>query len=362
MATNNNEMPFPGKIAVITDVASINKDDFHSVDHLLEKYGADKIIHVTWSENFVAEQERMINIITSLAADREIRALILNHAVVGSNEAVNKLKEKRDDMFVVYCNTNDDPLASARHANLLLMFNYLSIGQAMVKQAKKQGAKSFVHYSFPRHLSSSRGLVRRDMAKETCASEGIQFVDVTAIDPVGEADQDAAHQFILEDVPKLVAKYGEDTAFFCSCCSLQTPLIKAVIDSHAIFPQPCCPSPYHGFPEALGIEKGENFSDLNYVIGEACRIADEKNMTDRLSTWPVSAAMMFTNAGAEYAIKWINGEVPRETIDNDVLLDCMNAFIEEAVGEASSVYMTSFSQNGIKYDNFKLVLMSYLDF
>ena len=103
-------------------------------------------------------------------------------------------------------------------------------------------------------------------------------------------------------------------------------------------------------------------ADLSYVISEASRIAEEKNMTDRLSTWPVSAPMMFVNAGAEYAIKWINGEVPKNSIDNAVLLNCMNDYITEVVGEASNVYMRSNSENGITYDNFKLLLMSYMDF
>jgi len=159
-----------------------------------------------------------------------------------------------------------------------------------------------------------------------------------------------------------VARYGEDTAFYSTTCSLQAPLIKAVVDSHAIYPQPCCPSPYHGFPEALGIKMGEGQADLNHVISEACRIAAEKNMTDRLSTWPVASGMMFANAGAEYAIKWLNGEVPKAGIDRLVLEGCMNKIVEEVIGEVSNIYMTSYSSGDRVFDNYKLILMSYLDF
>jgi len=359
---NINTEAFTGKIAVITDAASVNKDDYYSADYLLAKYGAGKIIHATWPENFLAEQDNMVKTVTTMAADPEIKALILNQAVEGSNAAVDKLKETRDDIFIVYCNTNEDYPTVAPRVNLLLRLNEAGMGQAMVKQAKKQGAKVFVHYAFPRHMSITTLNNRRNMIKKTCETEGLLFVDAEALDPTDEAGLAAAQQFILEDVPKLVAKYGEDTAFFSSNCHLQAPLIRAIVDNHAIFPQPCCPSPYHGFPEALGIEMGKDQSDLHYVISEACRIAEEKNMTDRLSTWPVSSAMMFTTAGGEYAIKWIRDEVPKTGIDNRVLMDCMNDYIEEAVGEASNVYMFSYTQDGITYDNLKLVMMSYLDF
>ena len=361
MNSNDENMPFSGKIAVITSAPDTNEDDFYSADHLLVKYGAAKIVHVTWPVNFIGEQERVIDIIASLAADGEIKAIILNQAVPGSNVAVERLRKLRDDVFIVYCTVHEAPSKAASSADLLLMNDEFGMGPAIVRQAKKQGAKVFVHYSFPRHMSLKLPSGRRDLIMQACAAEGLLFVDAITPDPT-EHGIDAARQAIMEDVLGKVGKYGEDTALFCTNCFLQAPLIKAVVDSHAIYPQPCCPSPYHGFPEALGIETGESLPELTYIINEACRIASEKNMTDRLSTWPVSASMMFTNAGAEYAINRIMGEAPKDGIDNDVLKECMSAYVREVVGEESNVYMKSYSENGVTYDNFKLILMSYLDF
>ena len=357
-----DDRTFPGRIAVITDYYAATGDDFHCADRLIAKYGADKIIHISWPENYAAEQDTLIKKVAALAGDREIRAVIFNQAIEGSNAAVDKFKETRDDAFFVYCKTNETSSGAAAHANLILSHNDLGMGPAMAEQARKQGAKAFVHYSFPRHMDMPLLSGRRDGIRKICMEKGLRFMDITSPDPLSETGIAAAREFILEDVPKQVAKYGEDTAFFSTNCAQQAPLIKAVVDSHAIYPQPCCPSPYHGFPEALGIKMEEGWADLNYVIGEACRIAAEKNMTDRLSTWPVSASMMFTNAGAEYAIKWIRGEVPKAGINRLVLEKCMSNFIEEVIGEESNVYMTSYSYEGVLYDNFKLVLMSYLDF
>ena len=358
---NENRPDFPGKIAVVTSAITTCEDDFYSAEQLVIKYGADKIIHAAWPDDFMNGQKQITDTVVSLAADREIKALIINQAYDGTNAAVEKFKETRDDVFIVYC-SNQEPLDIAVSlANLLLEGNEEKIGRMMVEQAKKQGAKVFVHYSFPRQMLLEDTYNRYLNIKETCSIEGLQFIDATALDPAGGADVDKAKQFIFEDVCRLVAKYGEDTAFFCTNCALQAQLIKAVIENHAIYPQPCCPSIYHGFTEALGIQTGEGQADLSYLISEASRLAANKNMTDRLSTWPVSASMMYTNVAAEYAIKWIKGEVPKTGIDDRVLVDCINAYIIDVVGEESHVFIDSYSMYGTIYNNYKLILMGYLD-
>jgi len=351
---------FPGKIAVITNTVSQNEEEYRSAEQLVEKYGADKVVFVTWPDNFMAEQEQMVTTVARLAADKDIKALIINQAVPGTNAAIDKLKETRDDIFVVYCSPQENPPDVSVRANLTLMPDELGMGPVMVKQAKDQGAKVFVHYSFPRHMSQVLLGGRRDLIKQNCDELGIQFVDATAPDPTSDAGVTGAQQFILEDVPRMVTRYGEDTAFFSTNCAMQIPLIKAVVDYHAIYPQPCCPSPFHGFPSALGIESSG--LDLNYMIDETRKIAAENNMLGRLSTWPVPASMTWTNAGAEYAIKWIKGEVPEEGIDDAALAECMSEYIRETVGEDVATTMIAYEEGGVSYDNFKMVLMGYLTY
>ena len=353
---------FPGKIAVITVVPSIKEDDFHSPDRLIAKYGDDKIIHLTWPENFMAEQEKMISTVAELVPDPDIKVLIITQVLTGTNAAVKKLKETRGDIYIIYGSIQESLAESAANANLIFDENILDTGRAMVKQAKKQGAKVFVHYSFPRHMADKRLAGRRDKILETCAEEKLQFIDLTVLDPAGEAGLAGAQEFIKHDVPKVTAQYGKDTAFFCSNCHLQGALIKAVVESHAILPQPCCPSPFHGFPEALGLNTGKGMPELNMLINDISNTVMEKNMSDRLSTWPVSLSTMYTNAGAEYAIKWLREEVPNDHIDNRVLMECLNSYIEEVIGEESYVHMTSYTDGDKTYNNFKLILMSYLDF
>ena len=139
-----DDLFFPGKIAVITSPPSVNYDGFHSADQLITKYGAGKIIKATWPEDYIAGKNKMIVTAAALAEDGEIKAVIINHAVPGTADAVDKLREIRNDIFIVYCVVYEPVHETARRANLLFEPNELAMGSAMVKQAKKQGAKTFV--------------------------------------------------------------------------------------------------------------------------------------------------------------------------------------------------------------------------
>ena len=362
MKSESSSREFPGKIGVITSNASVNSDTFKSAEGLVLKYGADKITHALWPANFLDERDTMTSIVASLAADRYIKALIINQAYMGSSAAVKKIKKARDDIFIVYCTIHEPLNEAAECANLMLGVNDIDMGPLIVRQAKKQGAKVFVYYSFPRHLIIPSVNQCRELIRETCEKEGIRFIETFVLDPLEDSGVNTAKRYIFDSVPKYVARYGEDTAFFCTNCTLQAPLIKAVTECHAIFPQPCCPSPQHGFPEALCNEAGKDFADLNQLIAGIGNTAKEKNMKGRLSTWPVSASMMFTNAAAEYSIKRMKGEVPGTGIEIKALTDIMNNYVHEATGKAGNVNIKSHRENGVTYDNYKLVLMNYLNF
>ena len=346
------------KVAIVTNTVSQNEEEYRSAQEMVAKYG-DRIVHVMWPDNFMAEPEQMVSVISKLAYDKEIKAVVINQAVPGTNPAIDKLREARRDVFIVYASPQENPPDVAARAHLILMPDELEMGNTIPAQARKLGAKVFVHYSFPRHMSQVLLSGRRELMKAKCAELGIEFVDATAPDPMGDSGLPGAQQFIIEDIPKMVEKYGKDTAFFSTNCAMQIPLIKAVVDSGAIYPQPCCPSPYHGFPTALGIESDMSQKDnLQQVIDETRRILKEKGVEGRLSTWPVPAAMMFTVAGTEYAFKVISGEVPFDTLDVGELEQCMADYA--GVKVESSLYVDEATGRG--YNNFRFVLMDFLTY
>jgi hypothetical protein len=351
--------PFPGKIALVTSDVSQNEEEYRSAEQLVAKYGANKVTHVTWPANFMAEQEQMVTIVSRIAADRDVRALVINQSVPGTNAAVDKLLETRNDIYIVYCSPQENPVDVARRANLILNNDQPGTGPAMVHQAQAQGAKVMVHYSFPRHMAQVLLSGRRDLIRQTCEEVGMQFVDATAPDPTGDAGLSGTQQFILEDVPRMVARYGKDTAFFATNCGMQIPLIKSVVEQGAIYPQPCCPSPFHGFPSALGIPTS---MDINFTVTETRRIAAANNMLGRLSTWPAPAAMAYTNAGAEYAIRVLNGTAPRDRIDERILAECLSNYIRELTGTTVEMFISNWVEAGRPIENYKLVRQGYLTF
>lgn len=235
---------------------------------MIAKYGKDSIKHVTYPDKFTEEQETTIAQITGLAADPDIKAIIICQAVPGTAAAIDKIKEERDDILFIAGVPHEDPETISARADIVLETDNLKRGETIVSLAKEMGAETFVHYSFPRHMSMELLAQRRDIMKETCEELGLKYVEVDAPDPTGDAGISGAQQFMIEDVPRQVEKYGKDTAFFNTNCSMQEPpLIKAVLDAGAIYPEQCCPSPYHAYPGALGIEiPEEKAGDVNYML------------------------------------------------------------------------------------------------
>lgn len=348
-----------GKVAIVTNTVSQNEEEYRSAESMTEKYG-DRIVHVTWPDNFMTEQEQMITTVSKLAADPDIKAIVINQAVPGTNAAIDKLKETRDDVLVIYGTPQENPDDVATRADIILQPNELDMGPAMVEQAQKLGAKTFVHYSFPRHMSQVLLGTRRELIREKCKELGIEFVDATAPDPTGDSGVTGAQQFILEDVPKMVAEYGPDTAFFSTNCSMQVPLIKACVEAKAIYPQPCCPSPYHGFPAALGLasedESAVEKMGLDDIVAKTTEALDAAGVKGRFSTWPVPCSMMITVAGTEYAFDWMDGKT-NGNLDLDVLKAKMKDYAK--MDCQVSPYT---DDSGKAYDNYQLIMMDYLTY
>ena len=345
------------KIAIITNTVSQNEEEYRSAEFVQNKYGKDKIVHELWPDNFMTEQEQMITVLTKLADDPAIKAIIINQAVPGTNPAVDKFKEMRsDDVLIVYASPQENAPDVSVRADFILQPDELAMGTTIPNQAKRQGAKTLVHYSFPRHMSIPMLAERRDLMRTECEKIGLTFVDETAPDPTGEGGVAASHQFILEDVPKKVTKYGKDTSFFSTNCSMQVPLIKAAFDNDAIYSQPCCPSPYHGFPSALELKVPDDIvGGLQDVIDKTTEKIVAAGLGGRFSTWPVPAAMMATIASAEYAVKWIKGETNGK-VDLKVLEQCMADYA------GMEITLNPYVESGVTYNNYLFFLMDFLTY
>jgi len=344
------------KIGILTSTVTQNEEEFRAAQNVLAKYGPEHIIVMTYPDKFMDEQETTIANMVSMASDPDVKALIICQAVPGTSPGIDTVKELRDDLLIIVGTPHDDPPVIAPRADIALAADDVGMGYTIPTQAKKLGAKVLVHYSFPRHMAFLTLSARREILKSECARLGLEFVDATSPDPTGDAGITGSQQFILEDVPRMVEKYGKDTCFFSTNCSQQIPLISAVVSTGALYAQPCCPSPYHGFPSALGMEIPEDkMGNLQYAIDEITKIMAERGMTGRTSTWPAPVAMMFIEGGAEYAKDWIAGKFT-EKMDIPMLVQ---KFKEYA---GVDINLKAFEHEGVTYDNFLVVLLDYITF
>jgi len=340
------------KIGIMTGTVVQNEEEYRMAEQMKAKYG-DMIVTTTYPAQFMSEQETIITNLTAMAADPLVKALVICQAVPGMVAAIEKVRETRPDMLIIAGSPQEDPPTIAARADISLQIDEIYHGLSVVSTAARMGAETLIHYTFPRHMSIELLAARRDLMIEECEKAGIEFVMVEAPDPTKEGGTPATQQFIMENVPIQVAKYGEKTAFFGTNCSMQEPLIKQVIDYGALYPLQCCPSPYHALPAALGISiPDEKRGDVPYILDQIKAKLVDKDAADRVSTWPVPVNMLFIEAGVEYSKAYLEGTITEKA---DL------AKLQTIMSDAAGGYKIDLS----KYENFEnyfLVLCENLDF
>jgi hypothetical protein len=344
-------MAFAGqsKVGIMTGTTSQGEEEYRAAQEMIKQWGADRIIHVTYPDKFMDEQETTIQQILSMAQDQDVKAIVLVQGVPGTAAAIDKVKEIRPDMFFINIVPHEDPLMSAQKADICLETDNPARGISIIEMAKKMGAKTFIHYSFPRHMSYPLLANRRDIMIEECKKQGIEFVFVNAPDPTGDAGIAGAQQFILEDVPRQVEKYGKDTAFFSTNCGMQEPLIKSVLKTGAIYPEQCCPSPYHAYPGALGIEiPADKAGDVAFILEAISAKVKEGGGAGRFATWKIPATMGMAYAATEYAFGIGDGSI--KGYDNGKMVELLKKYCGDGI--KTSTYVAPDGKE--KADNFIL--------
>ena len=335
------------KIGIITGTVSQGEEEYQAAQNLKAKYG-DKVVTATYPDNFSTETEQTIATVTNMAADPDVKAIVFVQAVPGAAAAINKVKETRDDILFVTGVCAEDPAVIAAAADICMLVDEIAMGNTIIEQAAKQGAKTFVHVSFERHLGYATIAARQALFKENCARLGLEYVEATAPDPTGDAGVTGAQAWVTENIKVYVDQYGKDTAFFSTNCSLQVPLIQQCAELGAVYPQQCCPSPYHGYPSAFNISTEGHEGDVPYMLEQITAKVAEYGNSGRMSTWPISVNMTMIEAGFNYANKWINGEIT-ERCDADALL----AEIQAVGGEGMEI--SNYSDDNGTLDNFFMI-------
>lgn len=336
-------------IAIVTPTLSTSEDEYRAGEEMAKKY-PEIVKHLTLPENFEEEIETCISTIVSAADDPLMKAVVVVSGQSGLIPAFQQIKEKNPDIFTVTAPIFDEPEMMSEYIDLNLDTNWLERGRTIVEKANKMGAKTFVHYSFPTHLSKPLISARRDKMKETCKKLGMEFVEVVTPDPQTGDSVEAMQQFLQEDIPRQIEKYGKDTNIFGSNCPMYDVIIKEALELKYTVAEQCCPTPTQAYPTVLGLEISEedqtNFDKINEMISEK---VDAAGMKGRLSGWPISVTVYMP----EFAV-----EVAKEVVEND--FDYKDATkLNELTKEKFDVEVdyTKLDDNGKTYDNYFVMLM-----
>ncbi len=345
------------KIAIMTGTTSQGEEEYYAATTLAEKY-PDIVVHDTYPDNFSSEVETTISKLIAFAEDPEVKSIIFVQAVQGATAAYTQILEEmgRDDILLISGVPAEDPADISAASDVVLANDEIGCGYQVADLANQWGCEVLVHYSFARHLSYETIVAKRDAMKATAEGYGIEFVERDCPDPTGDAGMSGAQAAVLEDIPKVMEENkGKKVCFYCTNCGLQVALQQAIIDQpDAYYALPCCPSPYHGFQEAFGLEA--TYGDVDGAIRNLAKYLDEHDATDRFSTWALPVNMSMINAGFDYACKYAEGKT-----DGKFDMNALQDSFKVAVGGDIELG-TYVDADNVEYPNYLLIAMEPIDF
>jgi len=298
-------------IGVVTGTVSQSEDDLRGAERLIQEYGDAKdgglIKHVTYPDNFTQELETTISQIVGLSDDPLMKAIVVNQAVPGTTEAFRRIRERRKDILLIAGEPHEDPGVIEAAADIAVNSDFVARGYLIIHSAKEMGAKTFVHISFPRHMSYETLGRRRAIMEKACEDLGVKFVFETAPDPTSDVGVAGAQQFILEKVPAWIEKYGKETAFFCTNDAHTEPLLKQLLAYGGYFVEADLPSPLMGYPGALGLDLSNEKGDFPAIMKKVEEAIKAKNGAGRFGTWAYSYGYVTTAGLGELAKRTIEG-------------------------------------------------------
>jgi len=344
----------PFHIGIMTGTVSQQEDELRGAERLIKEYGnvsdGGMISHLTWPDSFMTEMETTISQIASWAGDPLMKAIIVQSAVPGTVEGFRRVREARPDILLFAGSPQEDPVMIADVADLCVHQNNISRGYLLILGAKKLGADTFVHISFPRHMSYELLSRRRDIMKEACKDLGLKFVDVGAPDPTSDVGVAGAQQYILEKVPAWIEEYGQKTAFFTTNDALEEPLIRRVAEGGAIYVEGDYASPTMGYPGALGVEFAEeDKGNWPNIVKKVEEKVIEAGAAGRMGCWAYSYPYCAAAGLGEHAKRVIEGK--SELLNKDDILDAFASYTPGA-GWNASYYVDA---DDVERDNFLLV-------
>jgi len=348
----NEEAEVSGEyhIGIVTGSVSQAEDDRRGAEAFQAKYGEDRVTLAIYPDNFTEELETTIQTIVNLSDDPEMKAIIVNQAIPGTTEAFRQIKERRPDILCIAGESHEDLPEIGSAADLVCNNDFVARGYLIIRTAHELGCDTFVHISFPRHMSYETMSRRVAIMKAACEEFGMKFEMETAPDPTTDVGVPGAQAYILEHVPEWVEKYGTNSAYFCTNDAHTEPLLKQLLEYGGYFIEADLPSPLMGYPGALGLDLTEEAGDFEKILAKVEEAIVEKGGEGRFGTWAYSYGYTVSAGLAQHAMNVIDGVSELANID-----DIAKAYQEFSPKAAWNGSNYTNADTGVKMDNVFLV-------
>jgi hypothetical protein len=337
-------------IGIVTGSVSQSEDDRRGAEAFQAKFGEDRVTLAIYPDNFTEELETTIQTIVNLSDDPKMKAIIVNQAVPGTTEAFRQIKERRPDIICIAGESHEDLPEIGSAADLVCNNDFVARGYLMIRTAHEMGCDTFVHISFPRHMSYETMSRRVAIMKAACEEFGMKFVLETAPDPTTDVGVAGAQAYILEHVPQWVEQYGVNAAYFCTNDAHTEPLLKQLLAYGGCFVEADLPSPTMGYPGALGIDLTAEAGDYAKILAKVEKAVCEKGGAGRFGTWAYSYGYTVSAGLAQHAVNVINGE--SELLNMDDIAKAYEVFSPGAAWNGSNY---TNAETGVKANNTFLV-------
>ena len=338
------------RIGIVTGSYSQSEDDRRGAEAFRDKYGEDMVTLAIYPDNFTEEEEVTIQTMVNLAEDPKIKAIVVNQAVDGTTEAFRRIKEMRPDILCIAGEAYEDFSDIGPVSDLVVCSDFVGRGYLMIRTAHELGCDTFVHISFPRHMSYETISRRVAIMKAACEEFGMDFEEETAPDPTTDVGVPGAQQYIMEHAGEWVKKYGENSAYFCTNDAHTEPLIKKLLECGGYFIEADLPSPLLGYPGALDLDLTKEAGDFESILDKVEKAVVEKGGAGRFGTWTYSYGYTMSAGLAEHARNVILGD--GELGDINDLAKAFGVFSPKAQWSGS---LYTDAETGEKTDNVFLV-------
>ena len=337
-------------IGIVTGSVSQSEDDRRGAEAFQAKYGEDRVMLATYPDNFTEELETTIQTIVNLSDDEKMKAIIVNQAIPGTTEAFRQIKERRPDILCIAGESHEDLPEIGSAADLVCNNDFVARGYLIIRTAHELGCDTFVHISFPRHLSYETMSRRVAIMKAACEEFGMEFVMESAPDPTTDVGVPGAQAYIAEHVPEWVEKYGQNSAYFCTNDAHTEPLLRGLLENGGYFIEADLPSPLMGYPGALGLDLTEEAGDFEKILAKVESAVVEKGGSGRFGTWAYSYGYTVSAGLAQHAMNVIDGKSDLTDIE-----DISAAYEVFSPGAAWNGSNYTNADTGVKADNTFLI-------